>query len=190
MLGLGDIGALAGKPVMEGKGCLFKKFAGIHVFDVEIGETDPDKIIEVVGGADFRRHQPGGRQGARVLLHRTQAQGDDEDTGVFHDDQHGTAIVTAAAVLNGLKIVGKSISEVKLTCSGAGAAALACLDLLVSRGLKMDNVLVADGKGVLYKGRAQMDASKARYPGRVRRARWAISWLMPTSSWGYRQGAW
>jgi malate dehydrogenase (oxaloacetate-decarboxylating)(NADP+) len=165
VLGLGNIGALAGKPVMEGKGCLFKKFAGIDVFDIEIGETDPDKIIEVVaaleptfGGINLEDIK------APECFYIEQKLRERMKIPVFHDDQHGTAIVSAAAVLNGLKIVGKDIGKAKLACSGAGAAALACLDLLVSLGLKMENILVSDSKGVVYAGRKEaMDPNKARY---------------------------
>jgi malate dehydrogenase (oxaloacetate-decarboxylating)(NADP+) len=165
VLGLGNIGALAGKPVMEGKGCLFKKFAGIDVFDIEINEMDPDKIVEVVaaleptfGGINLEDIKaPECFYIERKLRERMKIP-------VFHDDQHGTAIVAAAAVLNGLKIVGKDISKVKLVCSGAGAAALACLNLQVSLGLNRGNVFVADSKGVVYKGRKeQMDPDKERY---------------------------
>src|SRR3982751_3158000 len=165
VLGLGDIGALAGKPVMEGKGCLFKKFAGIDVFDIEIGETDPDKVVEVVaaleptfGGINLEDIKaPECFYIERKLRERMKIP-------VFHDDQHGTAIVTAAAVLNGIKIVGKDISKVKLVCSGAGAAALACLNLQVSLGLRRENIFVTDSKGVVYKGRKeQMDPDKERY---------------------------
>jgi malate dehydrogenase (oxaloacetate-decarboxylating)(NADP+) len=165
VLGLGNIGALAGKPVMEGKGCLFKKFAGIDVFDIEINEKDPDKIVEVVatleptfGGINLEDIKaPECFYIERKLRERMKIP-------VFHDDQHGTAIVTAAAVLNGLKIVGKDISKVKLACSGAGAAALACLDLLVQLGLSIENIIVTDIKGVVYKGRREeMDPNKERY---------------------------
>jgi malate dehydrogenase (oxaloacetate-decarboxylating)(NADP+) len=165
VLGLGNIGALAGKPVMEGKGCLFKKFAGIDVFDIEVGESDPDKIIEVVaaleptfGGINLEDIKaPECFYIERKLRERMKIP-------VFHDDQHGTAIVAAAAVLNGLKIVGKDISKVKLVCSGAGAAALACLNLQVSLGLKPNNIFVSDSKGVVYKGRVEaMDPDKERY---------------------------
>jgi malate dehydrogenase (oxaloacetate-decarboxylating)(NADP+) len=164
VLGLGNIGALAGKPVMEGKGCLFKKFAGIDVFDIEINETDPDKLVEIIaaleptfGGINLEDIKaPECFTIERKLRERMKIP-------VFHDDQHGTAIVAAAAVLNGLKYVGKDIGRVKLVCSGAGAAAIACLDLLVALGLARDNVFVADSKGVLYKGRAGLDESKARY---------------------------
>jgi len=165
VLGLGNIGALAGKPVMEGKGCLFKKFAGIDVFDIEVGETDPDKVVEVVaaleptfGGINLEDIKaPECFYIERKLRERMKIP-------VFHDDQHGTAIVTAAAVLNALSIVGKDIAKVKLVASGAGAAAIACLDLLVSLGLNARNVLIADSKGVVYKGRSgKLDADKARY---------------------------
>ncbi len=165
VLGLGNIGPLAGKPVMEGKAVLFKKFAGIDVFDIEINETNPDKLIDVIAaleptfGAinleDIKA--PDCFYIERKLRSRMKIP-------VFHDDQHGTAIVTAAAVLNGLKVVGKRIEDVKLVCSGAGAAALACLDLLVYLGLKREHVLITDSKGVVYKGRkTAMDENKARY---------------------------
>ena len=165
VLGLGNIGALAGKPVMEGKGCLFKKFAGIDVFDIEIDETDPDKIVEVVaaleptfGGINLEDIK------APECFYIEKKLRERMKIPVFHDDQHGTAIVAAAAILNGLKIVGKDIGKVKLVCSGAGAAALACLNLLVSLGLDRENIFVTDSKGVVYKGRKeQMDPDKARY---------------------------
>ncbi len=165
VLGLGNIGALAGKPVMEGKGCLFKKFAGIDVFDIEVAETDPDKLVEVVaaleptfGGINLEDIK------APECFYIEKKLRERMKIPVFHDDQHGTAIVSAAAVLNGLKIVGKDIGKVKLACSGAGAAAIACLDLLVSLGLKPENILVTDAKGVVYKGRKEgMDPNKERY---------------------------
>ncbi len=165
VLGLGNIGALAGKPVMEGKGCLFKKFAGIDVFDIEINESDPDKIVEIVasleptfGGINLEDIKaPECFTIERALRERMKIP-------VFHDDQHGTAIIAAAAVLNGLKLVGKDIRDVKLVCSGAGAAALACLDQLVSLGLRKENIWVADVHGVVYEGRSEdMDPIKARY---------------------------
>jgi malate dehydrogenase (oxaloacetate-decarboxylating)(NADP+) len=164
VLGLGNIGPLAGKPVMEGKGCLFKKFAGIDVFDIEIDEHDPDKLVEIIaaleptfGGINLEDIKaPECFTVERKLRERMKVP-------VFHDDQHGTAIVAAAAVLNGLRCVGKDIAAAKLVCSGAGAAAIACLDLLVSLGLRPDHILVADSKGVLHAGRAGLDASKARY---------------------------
>ena len=170
VLGLGNIGALAGKPVMEGKGCLFKKFAGIDVFDIEVAETDPDKLIEVVaaleptfGGINLEDIK------APECFYIEKKLRERMKIPVFHDDQHGTAIVSAAAVLNGLKIVGKDIGKVKLACSGAGAAALACLDLLVSLGLKPENILVTDAKGVVYKGRKEgMDPNKERYARETR----------------------
>jgi len=165
VLDLGDIGALAGKPVMEGKACLFKKFAGIDVFDIEIGEKDPDKFVEIVasleptfGGINLEDIKaPECFFIERALRQRMKIP-------VFHDDQHGTAIIAAAAVLNGLRLVGKDIREIKLACSGAGAAAIACLDQLVSLGLHPDHIFVADAKGVVYQGRAEgMDSIKARY---------------------------
>ncbi|HEX7812530.1 MAG TPA: NADP-dependent malic enzyme [Burkholderiales bacterium] len=165
VLGLGPIGPLASKPVMEGKGVLFKKFAGIDVFDIEINERDPDKLVEIIasleptfGGINLEDIKaPECFYIERKLRERLKIP-------VFHDDQHGTAIIVGAAVLNGLKVVGKDIGKVKLVCSGAGAAALACLDLLVSLGLSMENVWVSDIKGVVYKGRKEeMDDNKARY---------------------------
>jgi malate dehydrogenase (oxaloacetate-decarboxylating)(NADP+) len=164
VLGLGNIGPLAGKPVMEGKGCLFKKFAGIDVFDIELAEHDPDKLVEIIaaleptfGGINLEDIKaPECFYIERKLRERMKIP-------VFHDDQHGTAIVAAAAVLNGLRCVGKDIGKAKLVCSGAGAAAIACLDLLVSLGLRKENILVTDSKGVLSTGRAGLDESKARY---------------------------
>jgi malate dehydrogenase (oxaloacetate-decarboxylating)(NADP+) len=164
VLGLGNIGPLAGKPVMEGKGCLFKKFAGIDVFDIEINETNPDKIVDVVaaleptfGGINLEDIKaPECFIVERKLRERMKIP-------VFHDDQHGTAIIVAAAVLNGLKLVGKDIGKAKLAGSGAGAAAIACLDLLVSLGLRRDSVAITDSRGVVHKGRKDLDADKARY---------------------------
>jgi malate dehydrogenase (oxaloacetate-decarboxylating)(NADP+) len=165
VLGLGNIGALAGKPVMEGKGCLFKKFAGIDVFDIEINEHDPDKLIDIVasleptfGGINLEDIK------APECFYIEQKLRSRMKIPVFHDDQHGTAIVAAAAVLNGLRYVNKEIGKVRLVCSGAGAAALACLDLLVSLGLRKENILVSDAKGVVYVGRKEhMDPNKERY---------------------------
>ncbi|MDX9995849.1 MAG: NADP-dependent malic enzyme [Rhodocyclaceae bacterium] len=164
VLGLGDIGPLAGKPVMEGKGVLFKKFAGIDVFDIEIAEHDPDKLVDIIaaleptfGGINLEDIKaPECFVVERKLRERLRIP-------VFHDDQHGTAIISAAAVLNGLRVVGKDIAEVKLVCSGAGAAAIACLDLIVSLGARRENILVCDSKGVIHTGRQNLDASKQRY---------------------------
>src|SRR4029077_9010653 len=165
VLGLGAIGPLASKPVMEGKSVLFKKFAGIDCFDIKIDERDPDKLVEIIaaleptfGGINLEDIKaPEGVVVERKLPERM-------EIPVFPDDQHGTAIIVGAAVLNGLRVVGKDIGAVKLVCSGAGAAALACLDLLVSLGLKPDNIWVYDIKGVVYEGRREeMDPNKARY---------------------------
>ena len=165
VLGLGAIGPLAAKPVMEGKGVLFKKFAGIDVFDIEINERDPDKLVDIIasleptfGGINLEDIKaPECFYIEKKLRSRMRIP-------VFHDDQHGTSIIVGAAVLNGLKVVGKDIGKVKLVCSGAGAAALACLDLLVSLGLPMNNIWVADIKGVVYAGRKEdMDENKVRY---------------------------
>jgi len=165
VLGLGNIGPLAGKPVMEGKGCLFKKFAGIDVFDIELDENDPDELVKTIarleptfGGINLEDIKaPDCFYIEKKLRERMKIP-------VFHDDQHGTAIVAGAAILNGLKVLGKDIGKVKLVCSGAGAAAIACLDLLAGVGLKRENVLVTDSKGVIYAGREKpMEENKARY---------------------------
>jgi malate dehydrogenase (oxaloacetate-decarboxylating)(NADP+) len=165
VLGLGAIGPLAAKPVMEGKGVLFKKFAGIDVFDLEIDERDPDKLVDIIaaleptfGGINLEDIKaPECFYIERKLRERMKVP-------VFHDDQHGTAIIVGAALLNGLKVVGKDIKKIKLVASGAGAAALACLDILVSLGVNMENIVVTDTKGVVYKGRTVgMDDSKVRY---------------------------
>ncbi|MFM2406338.1 MAG: hypothetical protein RL223_4218 [Pseudomonadota bacterium] len=161
VLGLGDIGPLAGKPVMEGKGCLFKKFAGIDVFDIELAEKDPEKLIEIIaaleptlGGINLEDIKaPECFQIERALRDRLQIP-------VFHDDQHGTAIISSAALLNALELVGKPIGEVKLVASGAGAAAIACLDLMVGLGVKTANITVIDSKGVIRVGRADVEAGK------------------------------
>ncbi|KWE96681.1 malic enzyme [Burkholderia ubonensis] len=164
VLGLGNIGPLAAKPVMEGKGCLFKKFAGIDVFDIELSESDPDKLVDAIamleptlGGINLEDIK------APECFYIEQKLRERMKIPVFHDDQHGTAIIASAAILNGLKVVGKTIGEVKLVCSGAGAAAIACLDLLVKLGLNKANVLVCDSKGVIYEGRGNLDPSKQRY---------------------------
>jgi malate dehydrogenase (oxaloacetate-decarboxylating)(NADP+) len=165
VLGLGAIGPLAAKPVMEGKAVLFKTFAGIDVFDLEINERDPDKLVDIIaslepsfGGINLEDIKaPECFQIERRLRERLKIP-------VFHDDQHGTAIIVAAAIRNGLKVVGKDLKQVKLVASGAGAAALACLDLLVSVGLPMENIVVTDIAGVVYTGRKEeMDPNKARY---------------------------
>jgi len=164
VLGLGNIGPLAGKPVMEGKGVLFKKFAGIDVFDIELNENDPDKLVDIIaaleptfGGINLEDIK------APECFYVEAKLRERMKIPVFHDDQHGTAIITAAAVLNGLRVVGKDIGQVKVVCSGAGAAAIACLDLVVSLGVRRENVFVADTKGVIYVGRDHLDPSKARY---------------------------
>ncbi|MBI5271189.1 MAG: NADP-dependent malic enzyme [Burkholderiales bacterium] len=165
VLGLGDIGPLASKPVMEGKGVLFKKFAGIDVFDIEINEKDPDRLVEVIaaleptfGGINLEDIKaPDCFYVERKLRERL-------SIPVFHDDQHGTAIVVGAALLNGLKVVGKSIKDIKLVSSGAGAAALACLNLLVKLVLPRENIWATDLAGVVYQGRTElMDPDKAEF---------------------------
>lgn len=165
VLGLGNIGPLAGKPVMEGKGVLFKKFAGVDVFDIEIDESDPDKLVEIIasleptfGGINLEDIK------APECFYVEKKLKERMKIPVFHDDQHGTAIIASAAVLNGLTLVKKNIGEVKLVCSGAGAAAIACLDLLVTLGIDRHHVFIVDSKGVVRQDReGKLDPSKARY---------------------------
>jgi malate dehydrogenase (oxaloacetate-decarboxylating)(NADP+) len=165
VLGLGNIGPLAGKPVMEGKGCLFKKFAGIDVFDIELAENDPDKLVDIIaameptlGGVNLEDIK------APECFYIEKQLRERMSIPVFHDDQHGTAIISGAALLNGLELVGKKIDEVKLAVSGAGAAAIACLDLMVGLGVKPSNIFVCDSKGVIREGRGdKLDESKQRY---------------------------
>ena len=169
VLGLGNIGPLASKPVMEGKGCLFKKFANIDVFDIELAENDPDKLIDIIaaleptlGGVNLEDIK------APECFYIEQKLRERMHIPVFHEDQHGTAIISAAGLLNGLKVVGKDIAKVKLVCSGAGAAAIACLDLMVSLGMNRENIYVCDSRGVIYVGRDErMEANKARYAQRT-----------------------
>ncbi|THC46680.1 NADP-dependent malic enzyme [Massilia sp. Mn16-1_5] len=165
VLGLGNIGPLASKPVMEGKGCLFKKFAGVDVFDLELAENDPDKLVEAiamleptVGGINLEDIK------APECFYIEKQLRERMNIPVFHDDQHGTAIISSAALLNALKVVGKDIGAIKLVASGAGAAAIACLDMMVVLGVKRENIYVTDSRGVIHVGReANMEANKARY---------------------------
>jgi malate dehydrogenase (oxaloacetate-decarboxylating)(NADP+) len=169
VLGLGDIGPLAGKPVMEGKGCLFKKFAGIDVFDIELAERDPDKLVEIIaaleptlGGVNLEDIK------APECFYIEKKLRERMNIPVFHDDQHGTAIISSAALLNALELVDKRIGEVKLAVSGAGAAAIACLDVMVGLGVRRENIYVCDSKGVIREGRSDfnngtLDESKLRY---------------------------
>jgi malate dehydrogenase (oxaloacetate-decarboxylating)(NADP+) len=169
VLGLGDIGPLASKPVMEGKGCLFKKFAGIDVFDIELAEKDPDKLIEIIaaleptlGGVNLEDIKaPECFTIERKLKERMKIP-------VFHDDQHGTAIISGAALLNALELIGKDIGQIKLVSSGAGAAAIACLDIMVGLGVKREHIYVVDSRGVIQHERddarsGKLDESKQRY---------------------------
>ena len=165
VLGLGNIGPLASKPVMEGKGCLFKKFAGVDVFDIELAETDPDKLVEIIaameptlGGVNLEDIK------APECFYIEQELSKRMNIPVFHDDQHGTAIISSAALLNGLELVGKQIGDVKIAVSGAGAAAIACVGVMIGLGVKRENIFMCDSKGVIYEGRpGGLDASKATY---------------------------
>ena len=165
VLGLGNIGALASKPVMEGKGVLFKKFANIDVFDIEIDEMDPDKLIDIIaaleptfGGINLEDIK------APECFYIEKKLRERMKIPVFHDDQHGTAIICTAAVLNGLRVIGKNIAEVRLVVSGAGASAIACMNLLVALGMQKRNIIVCDSKGVIYQGREEpMAETKAAY---------------------------
>ncbi|MEP3300531.1 MAG: malic enzyme-like NAD(P)-binding protein, partial [Roseibium sp.] len=165
VLGLGAIGPLASKPVMEGKAVLFKKFAGIDVFDIEVDELDVDRFVDAVavleptfGGINLEDIKaPECFQIEAKLRERM-------NIPVFHDDQHGTAIIVGAAVRNGLELAGKKMSEAKVVASGAGAAALACLNMLVSLGVKRENIWISDIEGVVYEGReALMDEWKSKF---------------------------
>lgn len=165
VLGLGDIGALASKPVMEGKAVLFKSFAGIDCFDIEINEKDPEKLIEIIAGLEptFGGINLEDIKAPECFIVEKKLR-ERMKIPVFHDDQHGTAICVSSAFINGLTVVNKNINEVKLVVSGAGAAALACLDLLVDLGLPLENIWVSDIEGVVYKGRTLlMDEKKERY---------------------------
>lgn len=164
VLGLGNIGAEASKPVMEGKGVLFKKFAGIDVFDIEINEEDPDKFIEIVksleptfGGINLEDIK------APESFKIEQTLKEQMNIPIMHDDQHGTAIISSAALLNALELVGKKVEELKVVVSGAGAASMACTDLYVSLGAKKENIVMTDSKGVIRQDRERLDESKARY---------------------------
>ena len=169
VLGLGKIGALASKPVMEGKAVLFKKFAGVNVFDIEVEERDPKKLIEIVasleptfGGINLEDIKaPECFEVEETLRERM-------NIPVFHDDQHGTAIIASTAIYNSLRIIEKSFDEVKLVCSGAGAAALACLNLLVSMGMKKENIIVCDSKGVVNESRTGLDKYKQAYANKTK----------------------
>jgi malate dehydrogenase (oxaloacetate-decarboxylating)(NADP+) len=164
VLGLGNIGPLASKPVMEGKGVLFKKFAGVDVFDIEIAENDPDKIVDIVasleptfGGINLEDIK------APECFYIEKKLRERMNIPVFHDDQHGTSIIVGSALLNALQIVNKKIDEIKIVASGAGAAALSCLDLLCALGVNKDNIIVADSRGLLTTAREGLDESKKRY---------------------------
>ncbi|MDN5665201.1 MAG: NADP-dependent malic enzyme [Psychrobacter sp.] len=164
VLGLGNIGPLASKPVMEGKGVLFKKFAGIDVFDIEIAQNDPDKFIEAVasleptfGGINLEDIKaPECFKIERELRERM-------NIPVFHDDQHGTSIIVAAAMLNALLLTGKKIEEIKVVCSGAGAAAISCLDIICALGVDKNNIIVSDSRGIISTSRENLDETKQRY---------------------------
>ncbi len=164
VLGLGNIGALAGKPVMEGKGVLFKKFGGVNVFDLEVDETDPMKLVDIIasleptfGGINLEDIK------APECFFIEEELKKRMKIPVFHDDQHGTAIVACAATINALALVGKKIESARLVCSGAGAAGIACLDLLVGMGLKKENIILCDSKGVIHTDRENLVPTKQRY---------------------------
>ena len=170
VLGLGAIGPLAAKPVMEGKAVLFKKFAGIDVFDLEIDETNPNRLVDIIASLEptFGAINLEDIKAPECFIIERKLQ-ERLSIPVIHDDQHGTAIIVAAAVSNGLHLVGKELAQIKLVTSGAGAAALACLDLLVAMGLRKENIIVTDIAGVVYPGRqAAMDPYKARYARAIR----------------------
>lgn len=164
VLGLGNIGPLASKPVMEGKGVLFKKFAGVDVFDIEVAENNPDKLVDIIaaleptfGGINLEDIK------APECFYIEKKLRERMKIPVFHDDQHGTSIIVGAGLINALRIVGKKIEDIRIVCSGAGAAAIACLDVLCALGARRENIFVADSKGVCYIGRTGMDESKAKY---------------------------
>lgn len=165
VLGLGNIGALAGKPVMEGKGVLFKKFAGINVFDIEIDEHDPDKLVDIIasleptfGGINLEDIK------APECFYIEKKLRERMNIPVFHDDQHGTAIIVGAATMNGLEVVGKKIGDIRLVVNGAGASAIACTNLLRLLGVRKENITMCDSKGVIYQGRGDhMDETKQFY---------------------------
>lgn len=164
VLGLGNIGPEASKPVMEGKGVLFKKFAGIDVFDIEINEEDPDKFIEIVksleptfGGINLEDIK------APESFKIEQTLRKEMNIPIMHDDQHGTAIISSAALINALEVIGKKIKDIKIVVSGAGAAAIACTDLYVSLGAKKENIMMSDSKGIIRKDRGNLDEIKAKY---------------------------
>ena len=192
VLGLGAIGPLAAKPVMEGKAVLFKKFAGLDCFDIEINERDPDKLVDMIvaleptfGGINLEDIK------APECFYIERKCRERMKIPVFHDDQHGTAIIVGAAVLNGLRVVGKELGEVKLVCSGAGAAALACLDLLVALGIRRENIWVVGHQGRRLRGPHRGDgrATRRATRRRRRRARSPRSCPAPTSSSGCRPRA-
>jgi malate dehydrogenase (oxaloacetate-decarboxylating)(NADP+) len=164
VLGLGNIGPLASKPVMEGKACLFKKFAGVDVFDIEIAENDPDKLIEIIaaleptlGGINLEDIK------APECFYIESALKKRLSIPVFHDDQHGTAIITAAAMLNALETTGKTIDTIKVVCSGAGAAAISALTLWSDLGVRRENIIVCDTQGVIYAGRKGLTEVKKKF---------------------------
>ena len=193
VLGLGSIGPLAAKPVMEGKAVLFKKFAGIDCFDIEVNETDPDKLVEIIaaleptfGGINLEDiKSPECFQVERKLRERL-------NIPVFHDDQHGTAIIVGAAMLNGLKVVGKELAEVRLVTSGAGAAALACLDLLVKPGhADREHHRSPTSRAWCTRGaRRRWTRTRRAMPRRRRRASWPRCSRAPTSCSASRPAAW
>jgi malate dehydrogenase (oxaloacetate-decarboxylating)(NADP+) len=190
VLGLGNIGPLAGKPVMEGKGCLFKKFAGIDVFDIELDEHDPDKLVDIIaaleptlGGINLEDIK------APECFYIEKKLRERMNIPVFHDDQHGTAIISSAALLNGLELVGKKIGDVKVAVSGAGAAAIACLDVMVALGVRpRTSRLRLQGRD-LRRPRQRGRLQGALRPATPARARWPTWSRAPTCSWAARPPA-
>ena len=163
ILGLGNLGALASKPVMEGKSVLFKRFADIDSIDIEIDNNNPDSIIETIKNIEEPlENQSRGYSGSRLLYHRTKLK-ELLDIPIFHDDQHGTAIITTAALINALDISKKKIEKVKIVVNGVGASAQACANLFKSSGVKGENIIMCDSKGVIYKGREKIDQFKSAF---------------------------
>ncbi len=188
VLGLGDIGALAGKPVMEGKGVLFKSFADVDVFDIELNTKDSDELIRTVklleptfGGINLEDIK------GPECFYIEEKLKEIMDIPVFHDDQHGTAIISAAGMLNALEIAGKDVTKAKIVVNGAGAAGIACANLAITMGIDKNNVILCDTKGVIYKGRTNgMNEYKERLAAETDARTLRMPWLTPISSSAFR----